>query len=184
MNELQRTPEWFARRQGKITASIAAACLGLDPYVSARKAWRTILGTEPDRDSHHKSWGREFEGEALSAYEIETGNLVRPVGFIVHPQHPWLGASPDGLILSDGMVEIKCPMQLPKSVPIQHRIQILVQLACTGRKWCDYFAWNNKWYTERVYPQGLGGLIRRLERFYLGYVLPKVEPPRKKPRKR
>jgi len=179
----QGSREWHALRAGRITASLAAACLGLDPYVSRQKAFRTIVGTEPLYDNAAMAWGRMHEAKARLDYEVATGELVSVTGFWVHPEKDWLGASPDGLVGADGLVEIKCPGSLPDKVPVHHHIQMLVQLACTGRDWCDYWAWTpTGTFVRRTRRQGIAGLLHRLEAFYLTYVVPGVEPPRKKRR--
>jgi exodeoxyribonuclease (lambda-induced) len=183
MSSLQRTPEWFKARRGRITASIAAACLGLDLYTSRQKAWRIILGTEPERDSRSMAWGREFEHMAINAYEAITGELVTPAGLVVHRQHNWLAASPDGLVGEHGLVEIKCPKIVPAEIPLRHRIQMLVQLACTGRQWCDYFAFSTTTVClrmDRPSDGAIEGLIDKLHKFYMAYIVPQIEPPRKK----
>ena len=176
----QRSPEWHAVREGKITASIAAACLGFDEYTSRQKAYRTILG-EKATENKHMRWGTEFEATARLEYEVATGNMIEETGFWLHHEFDWLGASPDGMIGDDGLLEIKCPSHVPTSVPLRHRIQMIVQLAVTGRKWCDYFVWaGDKRFMARVYPSGADGIIRRLDEFRKTFVLPKIEPPRKK----
>jgi putative phage-type endonuclease len=183
MSHEQRSDAWFEDRKGKITASIAAGCLGLCPYTSRQKAWRTVLGMQASESNKHMTWGTEFEGTARNAYECETGQIVTEVGFVPHPSIAWLGASPDGLA-GDGLVEIKCPTKLPEIVPIHHRIQMIVQLACTGRTWCDYYVWTHDGsFLRRVFPSGVNGILARLEAFYRDFVLTGVEPPRKKRRK-
>jgi len=139
------------------------------------------MGTSKEGENKHMAWGKEFENDAVAAYECETGRFVEPTGFWVHPIHKWLGASPDGVVGHDGLVEVKCPGKLPEAVPINYRVQMIVQLAVTGRKWCDYYAWTHDGtFLRRVYPAGTEGLIRKLMAFYEEFVLTGVEPPRKK----
>lgn len=176
----QRSPEWHEARSGKITASMAAACLGLNEYVGPLAAYNKILGLKEDQDNAHKSWGREFEQEAKEEYQIVSGNLVDDTGFWIHPTMPWLGASPDGLVGPDGMVECKCPQKLPDKVPIRDRIQCLIQMECTGRAWCDYFAWcrPNHW-TQRIHAsRGTASLLDRLFLFQEHFIKEKNPPPK------
>jgi putative phage-type endonuclease len=183
-NHEQRTEEWLQARKGKITASVAAACLGLCPYTSRQEAWRKIMGKSKGDDNRHTRWGTEFEATAREAYEVETGNLVEETGFWAHPTIPWLGASPDGLVGRDGLAEIKCPSKLPLLVPIHHRIQMIVQLAVTERTWCDYFVWTHEGtFIRRVFLAGWSGILKRLESFYQDFVANNIEPPRKKRKK-
>lgn len=181
----QKSPAWFAAHYGRLSGSTAAAALGFGSQ-SARWAWRMVLGIEPDRDNLFKRWGVENEQHARAAYEALTGQLVLETGFWVHDEFPWLGASPDGLIGDDGLLEVKCPVTaLPTRLPVEHRIQCLIQLAVTGRKWCDYFAWSHEGhFLVRVFPQGLSGLVHKLEQWRRLYVLTETEPPRKRPRRR
>lgn len=94
--------------------------------------------------------GRDHEDEARDAYEDATGELVDLVGFISHPTIEFFGASPDGLVGEDGLLEIKCPystnVHLQRVaagiVPEEYKPQMLVQLLCTGRKWVDFVSYD------------------------------------------
>ncbi len=179
----QRSPEWIAARRGKITASTAAAILGLDKNKGPLAAYREITGPHKDKDNRHTAWGREFEPAARSSYEVETGALVLETGFWLHPTLPWLGASPDGLVASDGLLEIKCPQNIPTEVPPQHLVQMAVQLACTDREWCDYYAWSQAGsFLHRVKRcrEHESGMLVLLETWYEKYVVAGVEPPRRR----
>ena len=179
----QHTPEWFAARKGKITASIAAACLGLNPYESAAKAWRIIKGTEPDHDNYHMRRGRDKEAAARRLYEARHGVQVAEAGFVVHPQLPWLGASPDGLVGPMGVLELKCPKALPEDVPVYHTVQCVIQMACTGRWFTDYLAYVGPGQIfERRIIRDLpmeACLLMKLAWFWQEYVVKGVQPPKK-----
>ncbi len=62
----------------------------------------------------------------------------------------YFGASPDGLVGADGLLEIKCPYSSQKHlarvaegvVPEEYKPQMLVQLLCTGRKWVDFVSYD------------------------------------------
>lgn len=187
----QRTPEWLAARRGKVSASLAAACLGLDPYISRQKAYRMIQG-EQQAINKHMQHGIDYEDNAIGAYECETGSLVEKTNLWVHDNYPWLAASPDGFVGEFGMVETKCPGTHPYGIPLSHRIQMLVQMACTGRKWCDYctFVCNvqHGWSVQIIRLDNqpdhrVNRIINRLKKFYLEYVATKTEPPKKKRKK-
>jgi len=90
-------------------------------------------------------WGIENEAACKEAYEEKTGNLIQPCGFALHDEIEFWGASPDGLIDSDGLIECKCPQStthikylMEGVVPEQYKPQMLCQLAVTGRQWCDF----------------------------------------------
>lgn len=95
--------------------------------------------------------GTEMEPIARAAYEAHTGNFVEQVGFIKHPTIEWFGASPDGLVGEDGLIEIKCPntathLQYRKSgkPPAKYRNQMMAQMSVTGRKWCDFVSFDDR----------------------------------------
>ena len=150
----QRTPEWFAARCGRVTASRVADVMAKTKtgYSASRQNYMGQLVAERLTGSPAKSfssasmqWGTDTEPLARAAYEIETGVMVDEVGFIPHPAIPWSGASPDGLIGPDGLIEIKCPdtdthieYLLSGAVPPKYKPQMAFQLMCTGRAWCDF----------------------------------------------
>jgi hypothetical protein len=97
-------------------------------------------------------WGIEHEAEARIAYEAHTGAIVEETGFIDHPAIKNTGASPDGLIYPDGIVEIKCPEStthletlLHRKVDDKYNWQMQWQLACTQRAWCDFVSYDPRY---------------------------------------
>lgn len=177
----QKSPAWFAARRGRITASIAGACLGLNPYCSAKKAWRIIRGTEVEESNPNIARGNRLEDAAIRLYEARHGVQVVQVGFLVHPRFSWLGCSPDGLVRQQGCLEVKCPKKLPESVPEYHVVQMLVQLACTGRTWADYLAYvgPGQIFEQRIVRDVAAEtvLLEKLQAWYETYVAANVEPP-------
>ncbi len=179
----QRSKEWIEARRGKLTASVCAAILGLDPHKGPLAAYREITGPHKDKSNRDTNWGVEFENEARNAYECETGHLAIETGFWLHPTLSWLGASPDGLVNADGLVEIKCPRNIPTEVPPHHLVQMAVQLACTDREWCDYYAWSQAGsFLKRVVRcrEHESGMLVLLKTWYEKYVVAGVEPPRRR----
>lgn len=94
-------------------------------------------------------WGLDHQEEAISAYEIETGVIVAPEAFVIHPTIKELGATPDGFIGNDGLLEVKCPTStthlqwiLDKVIPEQHKPQMAVQLLCTERVWVSFMSFD------------------------------------------
>jgi putative phage-type endonuclease len=150
----QRTDEWFAARLGKVTASRVADLMATTKsgYAASRENLMAQLIVErltgQKQESYSNAsmqWGTEQEPFARAAYEIATGQMVEECGFIPHPTIDGAGASPDGLVGDEGLVEIKCPNTagmidalLNQTVPGKYNIQMQMQMACTGRQWCDY----------------------------------------------
>lgn len=180
----QQTEEWKAARKGRITASMAAACLGQHPHHSRQKAWRIITGLETVESNWHISRGVKLESWAIQQYELETGLLAVPTGFFVHPELDWLGASPDGLVGDYGLLEAKCPHSIYPAIPEHYRIQCLVQLAVTERKWADFFAITDRRekFMFRVEPslKEQDAIVGQLLDFYNQYVKTGVCPPRRR----
>lgn len=161
---MQRTSLWFAERANKITASNVGACLGLVSYTSRAEAYLRAIGNanpiindaESDTKNEACLYGIRNEPVAVKSYEAESGNIVQEAGFVPHPEHNWIGASPDGFIGEEGMLEVKCPWyhKVPHSkIPMHYYLQMLLQLECTERKWCDFYSWTpNATMTFRVLP--------------------------------
>lgn len=132
----QRSPEWYEARENLITASDAAAALDIKPYETFAKSARAELlkkkcGKSAPFSSPFMMHGVKYEDEARAMYEEQTGEEVLEFGLLVHPQKPWLGASPDGVTKSGKMVEIKCPMSrpiLPDMIPHHYYPQVQVCL--------------------------------------------------------
>jgi putative phage-type endonuclease len=151
----QRTEDWFAARLGKVTASRVADVLAKTKtgYSASRANYLTqlvlerITGTKAEGYVNAAmQWGIDQEPFARAAYEASKGVLVDEVGFIPHPTIEASGASPDGLVGADGMVEIKCPDSKTalecwlSADPVESKYfsQMQWQMACAGRFWCDY----------------------------------------------
>jgi hypothetical protein len=109
--------------------------------------------------------GLDTEPEARAAYEFRTDTEVEPCGFILHPTIAMTGASPDGLVGENGLIEIKCPNTathletlLTGNIAGKYDTQISWQLACTGRQWCDYIS-----YDPRL-PESMRLFVQRVKR--------------------
>ena len=170
----QRTEEWFKQRLGKVTASaISNVIAKTKTGVSAsRENYSTQLTLERLTGEQAEfytnaamEWGTATEPKARQAYEIYREVFVDEVGFITHPMIEMSGASPDGLVGDDGLVEIKCPESktqmetlLNQKVPTKYMPQMQWQMACTGRKWCDFVSFDPRM------PENLRLFVQRVER--------------------
>ena len=151
----QRTDDWFAARLGKVTASALYKVLAKTKtgYGADRGNYMTQLVLERITGQKAESyttaamqWGIDQEPFARAAYEAKTGVLVEEVGFVPHPTIEAAGASPDGLVGDDGMVEIKCPDSKTalecwlSENPVEGKYfaQMQWQMRCADRAWCDY----------------------------------------------
>jgi putative phage-type endonuclease len=180
----QRSVEWFSSRKGRVTGSMVGAILGLNPWMTRDDAMRSMV-----RDYHGAprefegniatQWGVANEAGAVAEYEMETGFVVRTCGFYTYED--WLGASPDGLVNHDGLVEIKCPFWMKKgngefksaSEQMHYYAQIQIQLFVTGREWCSFYQWSPSKTAHEVVKKDspfLDETIPLLHQFYAEYL--------------
>ena len=153
----QRTDAWHQLRIGKVTASRVADIIAktkTGPSASrenylAQLVCERLTGQPAESYSNSSmQWGTDTEPFARAAYEGRMDLLVTEVGFVTHPWITMSGASPDGLA-SEGMVEIKCPNTathietlLTKTVPTKYITQMMWQMACADRPWCDFVSFD------------------------------------------
>lgn len=154
----QLSPEWFAIRLGKVTSSHVADVIARTKtgwgasranYMAQLIAERLTGQVADSYTNAAMQHGIDTEPEARAAYEFHTDLTVEPVGFVEHPNIAMAGASPDGLVGADGLVEIKCPNTathidtlLGQSVAGKYVTQMQWQMACTGRQWCDFVSYD------------------------------------------
>jgi putative phage-type endonuclease len=156
----QQSNEWFTARLGKVTASRVADVIAKTKtgYSASRDNYMAQLICERLTGQKGESFtnaamehGTLTEPLARSAYENSRSLLVKEVGFINHPRIEMSGASPDGLVADDGLVEIKCPNTathidtlLSQKVPTKYITQMQWQMLCCQRKWCDFVSFDNR----------------------------------------
>lgn len=161
---IQGSAEWFAIRCGKVTASRVADLMAQTKSGSgasrgnymAELICERLTGQPAEKFSNAAmQWGTETEPQARAAYEFMNGATVAQVGFAQHSAIASFGASPDGLIGDDGQLEIKCPNTathietlLSGVVEGKYVTQMQAQMACTGRKWCDFASFDPRLPSE------------------------------------
>ena len=154
----QRSPEWYAARLGKVTASRVADLMAKTKagYSASRANYMAELICERltgEAQEYFQNaamqWGTDMEPQARDAYEFLRSVAVEETGFALHPRIVGFGASPDGLVGLDGLLEIKCPNTathietlLGEAVPSKYNAQMQAQMACTGRAWCDFVSFD------------------------------------------
>lgn len=177
MNSLdieQGTEAWATARRGKVTASRVADVIAKTKsgYSTSRANYAAQLVCERLTGKTAETYinaamahGTATEPEARAAYEFMRDVEVVQVGFIDHAQIALSGASPDGLVGEDGLLEVKCPQPaahletlLDGEVPTKYLTQIYWQMACTGRTWADYVSYSPS------FPDHLQLFIKRVPR--------------------
>lgn len=174
MNPLQ-DEEWLKARCGKVGASsiwrvMARTRTG---YGAERANYMAELVCErltgKPTDGYKSAamvHGIETEPQARAAYEFISDAAVALSGWVPHPGMPSdAGASPDGLVGDDGLVEIKCPQPaghletlLGGAVPDKYIKQMYWQMICTERQWCDFVSF------QPSFPEDLQLHITRIHR--------------------
>lgn len=172
----QNSPEWVIHRIGMVTSSrLADVCAKLkrkDDEAAKRYDYRLekVEETLTGRAAEHyvspdMEFGTENQPLAAAAYEMRHNVILEEGGFWVHDRISRFGASPDYLLGDDGVVETKCPRTanhiqtvISDTVPEKYIYQIQGQLACTGRRFCDYVS-----YDPRI-PSDVGLWVKRVER--------------------
>ena len=156
----QGSPEWLAARVGIVTASrISDVMAKTKSGPSASRAGymgeliaERLTGQSAASDYYNADMqrGNELEPAARFAYECVTGQVVEEVGLVMHPTMK-AGASPDGMVGADGLIEIKCPRThvhieylLANKAPAKYLPQMAWQCICTGRAWCDFASYDPK----------------------------------------
>jgi putative phage-type endonuclease len=188
----QRTFEWYKAREGRVTGSSVGAILGYSPFMKPddvmRRMVREYHGAESEFQGNAATqWGVANEAGACAEYEIETGNTVELCGFYEY-EH-WLGASPDGLIGTNGLVEFKCPYSMRNGEgrfktaleQLHYYAQMQIQLFITERDYCDFYQWSpSKTQLEVVQrdEQFINNTLPRLKEFYDAYLLERTNPER------
>lgn len=164
----QGTPEWHAQRRGRFTSSrfgdlmkngrskdsIGDTALSYILEITYEMVTGESVGFTGNAATE---WGNEYEPIAIAHYEGVTGNVVDNVGFCAHPSESYAGGSPDGLIGSDGMLEIKCPYNglnhakniIKGEFISTYQWQVQGNMWVTGRKWCDLVSFDPRFTGEK-----------------------------------
>jgi len=156
----QGSEEWFAQRLGKVTASKVSdvmaktksgASASRTNYMMQLLCERLTGKREESYQNAAMQRGTELEPAARAVYEATAGEFVTETGMVEHAHIKGFGASPDGLVGDDGLLEIKCPNTAthieflrtgkPKG---EYQWQMLSQMACSGRKWCDFVSYDDR----------------------------------------
>lgn len=192
----QRSAEWFTERAGKITASRMNDVMlvrdrepfksgprkgqdkpppkALTDYAYQLAAERLTGKPRKQIKAAALAWGTDVEPAAIGAYQAETGEIVTLCGFVQHPTHNFIGASPDFLVNEDGGGEVKSPESsevhletLLTGLPPEHIEQIQGGLWVTGRQWWDFVSYHPDFPADlRLYVQRVqrdNGYIAKLE---------------------
>jgi len=156
----QKSPEWFElRKLYPLTASnaqaIATGGKGLETLIWEKLAEKNSTAERENYTNEDIERGNALESHGKGVYSLENSKVVSECGFVTNPLYELCGASPDGLVDDDGLIEIKCFNDRKHFMLIyeqkktgtfeiesQYRWQMQMQLLITERKWVDYVVFN------------------------------------------
>lgn len=147
-NMPQGTAEWFAVRQGIPTASCFSKVMAKGEGKTRAAYMRLLAGEiitgEPSPEgfkSAEMERGNLMEPDARALYAFVTDTAPEQVGFITNGQK---GGSPDSLIGTDGLLEIKTnkpevliELLRKDQFPPEHKAQSQGNLWVAEREWID-----------------------------------------------
>ncbi|XP_036150394.1 uncharacterized protein LOC118648181 isoform X2 [Monomorium pharaonis] len=193
---------WLALRREMLTASNFGIVCRMRPTTSCALTVKNILYPSVV-DTAGMKYGRENEKEAIKVLATKLNKDIQPCGLFIDYKNPCLGASPDGLIEENGLVEIKCPLSAEqltaeeaiKTLPAlkgifakknqeeinrNHRFyyQIQGQLNITRREYCILAIWTPKSiklvHVNRDATFWSNKMLPALLRFYNECMLPEI----------
>lgn len=171
---VQGSEEWLRYRAGRVTASRVS-----DVLATTKSGWgasranyaaqlvaERLTGTPAETFTNAAmQWGIVTEADACRAYAFYSDAELTEIGFVDHPTIVMAGASPDRLVGSDGLLEVKCPQSathiatlLDGAVPGKYVTQMMFQMACTGRQWCDFASFDPR------LPESMRLFVKRVHR--------------------
>lgn len=176
------------RRKGRITASAVGAILNCSPFSNPKKELRRMVREHHNIKSDFTGnpatqWGHFAEPLAIADHELLYGKLEKG-HFVIHPHIDWLGATPDGFVDNDTLLEIKSPFKFKDGIPEGEQFktlaeqphyyaQVQIQLYCTGYEKCFFLQWCPKsCLYETVYfnQDYIDAIMPKLREFYELYL--------------
>ena len=174
----QGTEEWHNLRLGKVTGSnfhrVMTGGKTAETYKHELVCQRLTGVRPPDIRAAAIDWGHEQEAQGRLSYSLKCleasddldHSIVEEDGFVVSALHSGVGCSVDGLVGTDGLIEIKCPYTsknhyrtiVSGNVPKEYKWQVFGNMWCTERQWCDFVSFDPR------FPSHLRCVIVRVER--------------------
>lgn len=147
----QRSEQWYEQRHNMLTASNIYKLLGSEAQYNSfiyEKCKPIVVHSNSNNVNTESSlhWGVKYEPVTKMIYESMYSSKISEFGCIPHPTHPFLGASPDGIITDPEhpryghMVEIKNIVNreidgIPKE---EYWVQMQLQMENCNLDYCDF----------------------------------------------
>ncbi len=202
----QRSDQWFNERFKRVTASAFGVYVKRRSYEAeaVKRLVHTLLNPKKYGKIPALEYGVENEPKARQDYIAKSGNAVQDTGFWTHTDYPWLGGSPDGIVLDKsgqkGLLEIKCPysaaqmtideyinkkgsylIRMDDKIVLdkKHNYYYQIQgcLFLLGLKWCDFCVRTEKdIFIERIERNDtfISSMVAKLGEFYVRCLLPSL----------
>lgn len=123
--------DWKTARMNRLTASSFAKICKMKETTSCHSTVVSIINPK-DLNTEAIKYGRVNEAKAIDIFQEKFNERVMPCGLFVRPEYPFLGASPDGLVGDDTVVEVKC---LPSiNIPLENKTTTSMREACRKKK--------------------------------------------------
>lgn len=147
---LRTDPGWHTARLGKLTASNMWKAMDYtktgQPTAARKKYLRDVVAERmtdiivPHFVTLAMQWGVDMQASAIEAFEEEAGFVVQPEAFFEHALLSNFGATPDGLIGTNVVLEVKCPETAThieyleyREIPLAYQYQMTAQVLCCPR---------------------------------------------------
>ncbi|CAG9764290.1 unnamed protein product [Ceutorhynchus assimilis] len=190
--------EWLSERKKRVTASNFGAICKARTEKSLLSICKNIINSKCLDFVPSIKHGIETEKVALIKYEQITDIVCQASGLQIHPKYQFLAGSPDGLVGTDGIIEIKCPFLIRNESPYEaiqqgklrymdkngslktnseYYYQIQGLLEITNREWCDFFIYTNReTLLRRIYrnKEFWIDMFHKLKAFYYFYMIPSL----------
>lgn len=155
----QKSPEWFARRKGKLSGSKFSQLLFIRSQEDRIKYFEEVFEGRPkspfpDIVKQYMAWGNKYEDTALEVLIHNIPNMyAMEAPMVQHSEIPWLASSPDGFyelfdsvgkVYEKGCIEIKCPAKKKKcnDKPTYYYVpQMFMEMACSGNNKVIFCSW-------------------------------------------
>lgn len=164
-------PEWLRQRKFRVTASISHSIFRARSDKNRMMYFLSNSGSASGKSCLAAiNYGREMETEARKKFEEISGKKIHESGLVVRSDVPFLGASPDGIILDTNgisVLEIKCPFKCKDSIinvdyidekkqlkkSHQYYTQVQMQLFCCNSEICYFFVYSSVDYVIVSIPR-------------------------------
>ncbi len=160
----QRTEEWYNERKKIITATDVATILECNPYMKKSELLQNKITNKEIIENDIIKWGIDYEDIVIKFYNELKNKQIDEIGLIIHNDYKWLGASPDGIINNNKLIEIKCvwTRNITNEIPLIYWIQVQIQLEVCNIKDAELIECLITEYTYEEYKDDI-------ESIYKGY---------------